>query len=344
MKQGTRHGAASRRHERNERAHIWPSTNGRSLQRPPVCGVVRWLLCLRFDGVRVRGAALLDAARLVPDTTHTARGAYHVLQWRFVRGQCVARGGLRGVRRVCGTPGQCVAVWRARGAFLACCTCGVCASVGRLTRAPHSAKICVLEHVQTFENTCNVRGVRGVQLVGLLACGVSVARSTLCGVLDDTAARCFLLPLFVTDGGGLLLYEIFFFAVSLACISDLQASANALAFVTSSPWLARSVASGRARLHVSRWPFAARFRRSPCPFQGWRRVCRTASRRQCVAARRVLVTRLLLRWWLRWLRQCSPLHPRRLSSRLSLQLSLPCGILRASLPYIVQAYKYKCLF
>ena len=226
MKQGTRHGAASRRRERNERAHVWPSTNGRSLQRPPVCGVARWLLCLRFDGVR----------------------------------------------RVCGTSGQCVAVWRARGAFLALLyVWRVCIRWAACTCATRRENLRT-GHVQTFENTCNVRGLRGVQLVGLLTRGVSVARSTLCGVLD-------------AHGGALLSFAVvrdrrrrppfvrdIFFAVSLACISDLQASANAVEFVTSSPWLARSVASGRARLHVSRWPFAARFRRSPCPFQGWRRV------------------------------------------------------------------------
>lgn len=178
MKQGTRHGAASRRRERNERAHVWPSTNGRSLQRPPVCGVARWLLCLRFDGVRVRGAALLDAARLVPDTTHTARRACHVLQWppetpRHVSASVWRVGGV--AFRWWPVCGAWRFAWRAPCVWHVWPVCGRMACVWRVpcflyvwrvcirwtacTCATRRGKICCLDTSRQFENTCNVRGV-----------------------------------------------------------------------------------------------------------------------------------------------------------------------------------------
>lgn len=173
MKQGTRHGAASRRRERNKRAHVWPSTNGRSLQRPPVCGVL--------------------------------------VAWRSVGGQCVARGGLRGVRRVC--VARLASVWPCGvrvARSLRCCTCGVCASVSRLARAPHGAKICVLETSRRLKilATCAACAAFNSSAYLLAACPWLVPHFA--AYWMHTAARCFLLPLFVTDGGGLLLYEIFF--------------------------------------------------------------------------------------------------------------------------------------
>ena len=114
---------------------------------------------------------------------------------------CAFRLRARLARAVCG-----VRVARS----LRCCTCGVCASVGRLARAPHGAKICVLEHVQTFENTCNVSAFAAFNSLAYLLASCPWLVPHFAAYWMHTAARCFLLPLFITDGGGLLCTRYFF--------------------------------------------------------------------------------------------------------------------------------------